>query len=129
MRQIFDHDSNSIKFSSKRATDYKQNASIYLPKAVSIKRETEIGIRKAKLLEVAREVRGEMSERKASNSNLSRETREGLRSLQKRSKEGEIVIAETDKSGKFSLFTMEEYLKAGDVHMKNYVELDEKELK
>ena len=46
VRQIFDHDSNSIKFSNKRATDYKQNASIYLPKAVNIKRETEIGIRK-----------------------------------------------------------------------------------
>ena len=129
VRQIFDHDSNSIKFSNKRATDYKQNASIYLPKAVNIKRETEIGIRKAKLLEVAKEVRGEISERKASNSNLSRETREGLRSLQKRSKEGEIVIAETDKSGKFCVFSMEEYLKAGEVHTKNDVEIDEKDLK
>ena len=71
-RQTFDHESNSIKFSSKRATDYKQNASIYLPKAVNIKRETEIGIRKAKPLEVAKEVKGEMSEKKAYSSNLSK---------------------------------------------------------
>ena len=70
-----------------------------------------------------------MSERKASNSILLMETREGLRSLQKRSKEGEIVIAETDKSGKFCVFSMEEYLKAGEVHTKNDVEIDEKDLK
>ena len=40
VRQIFDHESNSIKFSNKRATDYKQNASIYLPKAVNIEKQT-----------------------------------------------------------------------------------------
>ena len=39
------------------------------------------------------------------------------------------MIAETDKSGKFCVFSMEEYIKAGEVHTKNDKKVDEKELK
>ena len=61
--------------------------------------------------------------------NLDKDSRDGIKSLKKQSKDGEIVIAETDKSGKFCVFSMEEYLKAGEVHTKNDKKVDEKELR
>jgi hypothetical protein len=42
---------------------------------------------------------------KTSHDNLDREEKEGLESLQKRVKAGELVIAQTDKSGKFCVLT------------------------
>ena len=39
------------------------------------------------------------------------------------------MIAENDKCGKFYMFSMEEYIKAGEVHTKNDKKVDEKELK
>ena len=61
--------------------------------------------------------------------NLDKDLRDGIKLLKKLSKDGEIVIAETDKSGKFCVFSMEEYIKAGEVHTKNDKKVDEKELK
>ena len=40
----------------------------------------------------------------------------GLKSLKKRVAEGEIVVCQTDKSGRFCVLTREQYLQAGEVH-------------
>ena len=48
--------------------------------------------------------------------NLSMMEKRGLKSLKKRVADGEIIVCQTDKSGKFCVLTREEYLEAGEVH-------------
>jgi hypothetical protein len=40
----------------------------------------------------------------------------GLKKLKKKVKEGELVIVKSDKSGKFSVMSMNEYRRAGEDH-------------
>ena len=49
-------------------------------------------------------------------SNLTEEQQQGLKSLQKRIKDKEIVVLRTDKSGKLCVATTEEYIKMGQKH-------------
>merc|ERR1711888_447249 len=48
--------------------------------------------------------------------NLTPSQGRGLRKLKKRVKEGELLICETDKSGRFAVVRMETYIAAGRVH-------------
>jgi hypothetical protein len=48
--------------------------------------------------------------------NLDQEERRGLKSLQKRIKAGELIVAQTDKSGRFSVLSRKQYIEAGEVH-------------
>ena len=59
--------------------------------------------------------------------NLTKEEMKGLRSLQKRIKDGEIVVMSTDKSCKLAVTTMEKYLEMGAVHTRNDKEISRKE--
>ena len=56
--------------------------------------------------------------------NLSEEEKDGLRSLQKRLREKEIIILKTDKSGKMCVTTREEYVKMGEEHTKKDERID-----
>ena len=85
VRQVFDYDTKSIRFSSKRATDYKQNSNIYLPRADSIRRETEISIRKGRLMKIAEETREVLEKENNKAQNLDKDLRDGIKSLKKRS--------------------------------------------
>ena len=48
--------------------------------------------------------------------NLTEEEKDGLKRLQKRIKDREVIIMKTDKSGKLCLITREEYEKMGEEH-------------
>ena len=48
----------------------------------------------------------------------------GLKKLQKRVAEGTLVVMKTDKSGHFSIMSLEEYERAGQVHTEKDVEVD-----
>ena len=48
--------------------------------------------------------------------NLSMGQRKGLKSLKRRVAEGEIIVCQTDKSGRFCVLTSEQYLEAGEIH-------------
>jgi hypothetical protein len=51
--------------------------------------------------------------------NLTKQEQAGLKSIQKRIAEGELVILPTDKSGRFAIMSMETYVAAGSVHVKD----------
>ena len=51
--------------------------------------------------------------------NLNPSVTKGLRSLSSRAKKGELLIVETDKSGKFATCTKESYLEMGTPHTSN----------
>ena len=52
-----------------------------------------------------------------------------MKSLQKRIKSGELVVAQTDKSGKFCILSRDQYLAAAEVHIKNDKEIGLEESK
>ena len=56
---------------------------------------------------------------RAKNTNLTRFEQKGLRSLQKRVANGEIMIATTDKSAKFAILTPAQYVRSGLKHVSN----------
>ena len=61
--------------------------------------------------------------------NLTAAQRRGLGKLIKRVKEGEIVVCQTDKSGKLAVMTLELYKAAGEVHTRNDEEIDMEKVK
>ena len=123
--QVYDWESKSICFTGRRSTDSSQNTHVYLPKAAKIRKETGICMRKDRLLEVAKEVGEEVCK----ESNLERSETEGLKTVCNRIKEGEIVVLETDKSGKFTVMGQDAYLEAGDKHVVDDEEFSEKKLR
>ena len=128
-RHPYNFDTNSIRLSSRRPTDYKSNTFVHLPKVKSIKLETQISIKSSRLLKVANETKEVIENTSDKGQNLDKGLRDGIKSLKKRSEEGEIVITETDKSGKLCVFSMEEYIAAGEVHTSKDKKIDEEDLK
>ena len=57
--------------------------------------------------------------------NLTCSQKKGLISLVRRVKSGEVIIVETDKTGKFAILTMEDYMAAGMVHASKDEEVTE----
>ena len=49
--------------------------------------------------------------------NITKEEKEGLKSILRRRKEGEIVTNTTDKSGRFSVDTVENYIALNETHV------------
>ena len=81
-----------------RATDYKYNRYLTLPRSSDAQTEALHEIRKKELLGVFDSVSDPEMTKKEPESNLSLAERRGLKSLQKRVAAGEIIITETDKS-------------------------------
>ena len=117
---IYDMEDNNIDFARSKPTQWKGNKRIYLPKAGSTSLEAYLEIRRQQASRTYDDCMKLLSEGcKTSNENLDCEEKEGLKSLQKRVKSGELIIAQTDKSGKFAVLTREQYLEAAAVHTKN----------
>ena len=62
-------------------------------------------------------------------SNLSKSEERGLRSLLKRTREGELVVLPTDKTGQFAVMDRNGYEQAGLVHVKEDTEVGWDELR
>ena len=61
--------------------------------------------------------------------NLTADEMEGLKSIRLRLVNGELVVLPTDKSGRFAIMTMDTYIKAGEVHVRNDKKMDTDDLK
>ena len=56
--------------------------------------------------------------------NLSWEESNGLKSLKKKIKEGKLVVAQTDKSSRLAVMSVEQYVNAGKEHTKKDLRID-----
>ena len=92
---------NEFDFRYMRATDLPFNQRITLPKSVNESIELKMQNLKGDLKKVTKEVKSEVT----SNSNLTSEQQRDVKSLIRRVKEKEIVVFQTDKSGRFSVDT------------------------
>lgn len=57
--------------------------------------------------------------------NLTPRQRRGLKKLQKRQAEGELVIVPTEGSGRMAVMSLEAYLAAGEVHTAKDIVVDQ----
>ena len=122
---VFDQDAMELDYRKKRATSCKHNTNVKLPGPLTPAQEQEIECRRVEWLKVFDDFRNEFTDEKGvQESNLTKGETRGLKKLQKRVKEGSLVVVKTDKSGRFSIMSMEEYESAGRVHTDKDVEVD-----
>ena len=129
-RQIYDPKTRTYDDQRRRVTDLKECSRVTLPKPLDINNEALIEMRRStndKIYENHREK--ECNKKGEVEGNLSEDEKEGLRSLQKRMKNKEIVILKTDKSGKLVVTNREEYIKMGLEHTKKDEEVTSKEVR
>ena len=128
-RQTFDPEKKEYDDRKRRVTDLKECSRVTLPKPLPTKEEALIEMRREMHGKIYEEFRQENCNKDGEQQpNLSEIEREGLKSLQKRIKEGEIVIMKTDKSNKFCVATREEYIKMGEIHTKNDKKITREEI-
>ena len=116
-RQIFCPIEQKYDERNRRVTDLVECNRVTLPKPIRIEREAQIETRRTLHERIYQEYRRENTkENGEQKSNLTEEEEKGLRSLQKRMKNEDLVIMKTDKSGKMSVTKKENYLEMGKAH-------------
>lgn len=119
----FRTEANEFDFRHMRATQLPFNTRITLPRSVDEGIEIKIQELKRELKKVTTEVNSEV----INNSNLTTQQRKGVKSLVNRANDGELVVFQTDKSGRFSVDSPENYRNSVQPHIGMDTEVDETE--
>merc|ERR1712155_124734 len=124
-RLIYNPVTKTVDFRKYRATDAPMNANLKLPRAQTQEYEVGLELRRSEWMKAAREHITEHCDAKGrQEDNLTPAQRRGVEKLQKRVREGEIVVMQTDKSGKLAVMPLEMYISAGEEHTKLDKEVD-----
>ena len=100
------------------------NKNVYLPQATNSSEELRMQILKRDLVKTAEEY---TKTHKNNWQNLKKEEKEGLKSLLERKKNLEIVTNITDKSGRFSVDSIENYIALNETHVEKDKVIDDQE--
>ena len=118
-RMVFDPINKTHDSRKKRATDIRECTRITLPKPLTPDEESRIEVRKRTQKETYEKYREKNTNKKGDQrDNLTKSEKNGLKSIQKRINNEEIIVMKTDKSGKFVVTTPENYIKMGEEHNK-----------
>ena len=116
-RQSFDPTSKELNMQKMKVTDSKHNTRVILAQPMPAIKESMVGVRQNEWAKIRSQFKEEFCDEEGNQkSNLTAPQRRGIKSLVIRVKNGEIVILETDKSGKLVVMLLEDYLAAGLVH-------------
>ena len=107
-----------------RPTSVKKIPRVQLAKARPVKEESELNTRETMIQRTS----WNYISTQEKTENLTASEKRGLRKLKKRVKNGEIIILQTDKSGKFCVTDIETYRRMGREHAKNDEEVSWKEI-
>ena len=122
----YDVDTNTLDFTKFRATDLPFCSHTYLPQPIGINEEIQLHNLKSDLINTTK---GYLTNtNKNSRTNLTKVQQEGLESLIQRRKAKEIVLYQTDKSGSMSVDTVDNYVTAANVHIKDDQILNKKDI-
>ena len=129
-RMIFDPEEGCLDLSKRRVTDLKGNSRVNFPKKQgNFEFEAKLETIRTEAMGIFRRyVKENCRKGGLQRSNLTKEQENGLRSLRKRVKDGEIVVLPTDKSGKFAVMSRSTYEKAGLSHIGGDEEVEHSEL-
>ena len=132
-RQVFDPETKTFDFRKQRVTDIEDNVRVTLPKPLKPPDEAAIEMRREIYRKLEADYRREKCDKNGKQpTNLTKTQEIGLKKLKKRIKDGEIHIMKTDKSNKFAVTTLENYIEMGQKHIRNdrevsYEEITERE--
>ena len=129
LREIFNPEEGSLDMTKRLVTDTKTNQRIFLPGPRPAKEEAELLVRRMTwerttelFIQQYCKENGELTE-----SNLSDKEKSGLKKILKRIKNGEIVVTQTDKSGKLAVNSYDSFVEQGRKHVKDDKEINWKE--
>ena len=113
-----DVDTNTLDLRYLRPTDLPFNKRVFLPSPLH--EDTEVGLRnlKVKLLEATSQYIERNRNAATEHSNLTATEKTGLKELRS-GRNRDLIIFQTDKSGRFSVDTKENYKRACDEHIRN----------
>ena len=111
---MYDPISRSFDHGNKRVTDLDENKKVKLPDPCDHFTESSLELLKDNIMKVFSKYKKKACNKKGEQySNLKPNEQRGLRKLQKRIKNHEILKLKTDKSGKLTVINREEYNKMG----------------
>ena len=114
-RDTYDIEKKSFDFTVMRGTELPFNAYSHPPAPLENEDEIELQCMKRDLMKVMKEYKANNGEIEMSN--LTDSQQKGLKSLRSKQKKNEIVIFQTDKSGKMAVDTPTNYAKAAEPHI------------
>ena len=125
-RQFYDPVAKKFDYSKKRTTDLTENTKVFLPKLVGPKWESELEVIRNALISEYKEYKDELHAKKKKEigesykeeknqewDNLTAMEKRGLSKLKKRISKGDIVLVQTEKSGKITIMDKEKYVAMG----------------
>ena len=128
-RLIYNEIEETVDFSQRRPTDYRHNKYIRLPKPLDPDAEFLCETKRRRFLSIfnawEKKTTGGGSElnkkesKSTIGSNLSKVEQAGLKSLSKKIKEGDLIVAQTDKSSRMCVMTKDQYIASGLTHTKH----------
>ena len=103
-----------------RVIDYKHNSRVIFPKHQAGSKERDLEVMRSELLHHHRDwVSKNCNCRGEQPANMSKDEQAGLKSQKKKIADGNLVILPTDKSLRFAVMSMDTYITAGMVHIKD----------
>ena len=117
--EVFDLESKVMDYGNRRVTEIPTCQRLILPKPAPVREETAMATLRDELLDEAIEfIRNECNEKGYPiNSNFSETESAGIREIQQKIKEKEVVVFKTDKSSKLCIDTVENYTEAVKEHI------------
>ena len=107
----------------------RKTTKVFLPPPLNPILEASLSVRKQELMDSFTAFRKDNCDSKGRQTNsLTRDQANGLKSLKKRSGDGELVVLETDKTGKFCSVSTEKFLEMGSKHTKDDKVIDQADL-
>ena len=132
---------NKLDFRGFRPTDYTLNKRITLPKPLKVDQELECEIRRRDFMNAfsqytkttCKKVNTKDSNSKKDSAtnciNLTKAEQRGLRSLKKRIQNGDLCVAQSDKSSRLCVLSRKQYLESGASHTKKDKEISWRDVK
>ena len=118
-KQVYDMEAGRMDFGNKRVTDMKHCRRTFPPRPVSATKAAILSNFKFRVCEVTRGYMSDNCDERGNikESNITREERAGLKSIQRKVKDQEWIVMPTDKSGRLTVNTKRNYLERMEPHM------------
>ena len=114
--RFYNETEQTFDFGNMRATDFPFNPRITLPEPISRREEVRMLALKNRLCSITEEYATSKSDANV-QCNLDSAQKRGLKSLRKKASECDVVVYQTDKSGRFSIDKPENYKEACKPHL------------
>ena len=124
-KETFNIEKKEFNFNYSRSTELPFNTCTYMPKQLEMEEETKLQSIKHELMRITKEYIE--SNNGSSMQNLNEDQKKGLSKLNKRQSKREIVVFQTDKSGKMSIDAPENYAEAASPHIENDIIITQEE--